>query len=87
MSAVRRVARAVHHITTVGPAVLLALLVLGCVALLARALVVAAVALVASVALWAEMVRADRADADRDPADCPLCARALRCAEKGGGGR
>jgi uncharacterized iron-regulated membrane protein len=78
MSALRRTARAVHHLAT-APRLVLVLLALVAVLLLAAA----ALAVTAAV-LWLEAARAGRADAGPDPSDCPLCARTARQAAKSG---
>jgi cation transporter-like permease len=82
MSALRRTARAVHHLAT-APQLVLVLLALGAV-LLARLFLAAAALAVTAAVLWLEAARAGRADLDPDPAGCPLCARTVRQAAKGG---
>ncbi|CAL9478637.1 hypothetical protein SUDANB106_03013 [Streptomyces sp. enrichment culture] len=86
MSALRRIARAVHHLAT-APQLVLVLLALVAVLLLARLFLAAAALAVTAAVLWWEAARADRADLGPDPSGCPLCARTVRQAAKGGAHR
>ncbi|GAA3616867.1 hypothetical protein ACG5V6_14680 [Streptomyces chitinivorans] len=83
MTALRRTARAVHHLAT-APQLVLVLLALVAVLLLARLFLAATALAVTAAALWLEAARAGRADFDRDPSGCPLCARTVHQAAKGG---